>query len=366
MPRSDLWCLGISVALALLATPSVRWVALRVGMVDRPGKRKRHGRPTPLLGGVALYLATVAGYLLLAAADLRTLWLMVGGLGLLVVGLWDDRVGLRARFRLALQLLGAAGLAAAGIHFTWFSWEPANWVISMLWLAGLINAVNCLDCADGAAAGTGAIAALAFYFIASAHGHQAVALMAMALLGGCIGFLAFNFPPASIFLGNAGSTLLGFLLGGLAIAGTAAPDTPALAQAWAAALPVAVPIWDIVLVHWRRYCAGIRGLRALLESTGHDHLPHRLAGLGLTPGQAAVAVYLMTALLALPGVMLSRHQPAALGLAIGITVLGLLTGEWPAGMLIARLSSLLVWPLQAPYGPPTGQARPAVSGKGED
>jgi UDP-GlcNAc:undecaprenyl-phosphate GlcNAc-1-phosphate transferase len=311
--------------LAVGLTLVLRWAAPRLGMLDLPGGRKKHGRPTPLLGGVAVYGAAAGGYSLFAALDARTVWLMGGAFGLLALGLLDDRFGLRARFRLAIQLVGASGIIAGGVHFTWFPWMGANYVISLLWLVGMMNAFNCLDCADGTAAGLAVIASAAFCLIAMAQGHFAVALLAVALLGACAGFLAFNFPPASIFLGDAGSAVLGFLLGGLAIA--ASRGAPAPLQAWMAALPLGLPIWDIVLVHLRRYRAGTRGLRRLLESTGRDHLPHRLAAAGLTRRQVAGTVYLIAALLALPAALLPGGGLPGLVLAVEITLVALVAGE---------------------------------------
>jgi UDP-GlcNAc:undecaprenyl-phosphate GlcNAc-1-phosphate transferase len=307
-------------------------------MVDRPAGRKRHSRPTPLLGGVGVYLAAVGSYALFARLDHRVLWLIAGASVVLVLGLVDDRLALRARFRLAVQLLSAGGIVAAGVHFDWFPWAVANYAVSILWLVGLVNAINCLDCADGIAAGVAAVAAGAFFLVAIANGHFAVALMAIALLGGCMGFLAFNFPPASIFLGDAGSASLGFLLGGLAIASSF--GTSPLQQAWITALPLAIPICDIAMVHLRRYRAGTRNLRDLLESSGRDHLPHRLARLGLGPRQVAATVYLMAVLLAVPAVLMVDHQLVTLPLAVEIALLTLIAGERRFGALVARLSRL--------------------------
>jgi len=304
--------------------------------VDVPTKRKNHARPMPLLGGVAVYLAATTGFLAFTRLNQELGGLIGGACVVLALGLLDDRTALRARFRLGIQVLCAAGLIGAGVHFEWFSWAPANYFVSVLWLVGLMNALNCLDCADGVSIGCAALAGTAFFFIALAHGHFAVAVLAVAVVGGCLGFLTFNFPPASIFLGDAGSTLVGFLLGGLAMASTrgAAP----VPQAWMVGLPLAVPIWDIVLVHLRRYRAGARNVRDLLESAGRDHLPHRLQEAGLRPRQVALAVYLMAALLAAPGVMLAHYQQGTLLLAAEIALLGVLAGERPFGRFIAGLT----------------------------
>jgi UDP-GlcNAc:undecaprenyl-phosphate GlcNAc-1-phosphate transferase len=332
-------CFSVSFLLAVGLTYVLRWLAPRIGMVDRPGPRKNHTRPMPLLGGVAVYFAAVVSYLAFAGGDHRTLWLIAGASVVLAFGLLDDRVPLRGRFRFVIQLLGAGGIVAAGVQFNWFSSAAANRAVSILWLVGLMNAINCLDCADGIAPGVVIIAGGAFCFIALAQGHFAVAMMAAAVSAACAGFLVFNFPPASIFLGDAGSTFLGFLLGALAIASSdgAAPAR----QAWIAALPLGVPVWDIILVHARRYRAGTRSLRALLESAGRDHLPHRLAQAGLSPRQVAVAAYLMAALLAIPGVLVARYQLGTLWLTFEIVFIGFIAGEQRFGGFVAGLSSLM-------------------------
>jgi UDP-GlcNAc:undecaprenyl-phosphate GlcNAc-1-phosphate transferase len=347
MPRltasTYLWPLLVSCAAAAAATFALRWAAPRLGMLDQPDRRKNHARPMPLLGGLAIYLAVALAYLLFGTLNLRTAWLLAGSLLMLAVGLWDDRVGLRARGRLSFQALGAAGMIAVGICFRWFHWAPADYLVSALWLVGLTNAMNCLDCCDGIAAGVAATGAGAFFVIALAGGHASAALIAVSLLGACAGFAVFNFPPASIFLGDAGSTLLGLLLGGLAIESTW--DLSPIAQPCAAALPMAVPVWDIVVVHARRYLRGTRNARALLESTGHDHLPHRLRqmplggppGKPLTARQTAFAVYLMSASLALPTALLIG-RPGGLALMITLAAAALVFGERPFGLVAARLT----------------------------
>jgi len=340
MPGSDRWpyieCVVVSFVLAVVLTAVMRWLSPRIGMVDHPGERKNHSRVTPLLGGVAVYLATVGSYAVLAGMDSRTLWLVGGALGVVVLGVIDDRIGLRARFRLGVQLLAAIGIVASGARFDWFPWAPANYAVSIVWLVGLMNAINCLDCADGIAPGVSAIGAAAFFLIAVGYGHFAVALMAIALLGACVGFLTFNFPPASIFLGDSGSTFLGFMLGALAIASTrtAAP----VQQAWIAALPVGLVIWDITVVHARRYFSGTRGVRSLLESAGLDHLPHRLQELGLNPRQVASAAYLMAVVFAVPAIAVARYGVGSLILAVEVVFIGLVSGERPFGVLVGRLS----------------------------
>ncbi len=327
-------CFAMALLLALGLVAALRWLAPRVGMLDIPAGRKQHGHPMPLLGGLGIFIAAAACLILHGGTDRQTIALVVGAAVVLALGLWDDWRGLRARFRLVVQILSAGGAVTMGAHFEWLPWTAANQVVSVIWLVGMVNALNCLDCADGVAAGAAAVASAAFCAVAIASGHSSMGMLAAGVLGGCIGFLAFNFPPASIFLGDAGSASLGFLLGGLAIASSA--GMPSFHQAWVAALPLAVPICDIALVHLRRYQMGTRNLRDLLESTGRDHLPHRLEQLGLPPRQIAVTAYLMAGLLALPATMVAVDRSTGLTLVAEIAALTLIAGE----RSFARLVSL--------------------------
>jgi UDP-GlcNAc:undecaprenyl-phosphate GlcNAc-1-phosphate transferase len=339
-PEAWAWPLAISFVAAAAGTAALRWAAPRLGMLDRLDSRKNHPRPMPLLGGLAVYLSVVGACLLARSAmgrlGIRPTALLAASFVVLALGLWDDRTGLRARRRLLIQLVCAAGVIAAGVRFAWFGWLPADCLVSALWLVGLANAMNCLDCADGAAAGVAVIGAGALAVIAARNGHAGTELAALAVLAACVGFWVFNFPPASIFLGDAGSTVLGFLLGGLSIEAT--QGFSPLTQAWAAALPVAVPVWDIVLVHARRYRAGAGGLRALLESSGHDHLPHRLRRLGLTPRRAALGVYLMAASLAVPAALLAG-RPHGTAAMMALTLAALVSGERPFGLVLRQRGS---------------------------
>jgi UDP-GlcNAc:undecaprenyl-phosphate GlcNAc-1-phosphate transferase len=342
MLHSELWrylsCGVVSCVLAVALTIFLRWLAPRIGMEDRPDARKDHPRPTPLLGGVGVFLAAVSCYAFFGRLDGRSLWLVAGSLVVLALGVWDDRVGLRARFRLAIQIAAAIAIAAAGFRLQWFAWAPLNWAATLLWLAGVMNAMNCMDSADGIAAGIACVAAAAFAAIALAYGQSAVALMAIAVAGSCLGFLIFNFPPASIFLGDAGSTSLGLLLGSMAI--SASRGAPVPSQILLVGLPLLLPVWDIVLVHLRRWGNGTRGVRALLESAGRDHLPHRLRQAGLRPRQVAVTVYLMTVVCAIPGVLMVYRHLSPLAFAVEIALIGLVVGELPFGAAVARLTRL--------------------------
>ncbi|WP_181813330.1 glycosyltransferase family 4 protein [Gaiella occulta] len=255
-------------------------LAYRVGLLDHPGPRKIHHRPVPLAGGIGVAAAITAG-LLTAGAEPRLLavtWALV------CVGLVDDARGLRARTRLGAQAV--ATLPAVLVYTPSLGApRPLEVVVGLLWTIGVISAINCLDCSDGVAGSVTVAGALALGSLAGWSGPagQTAAVLAAAAAA----FLLFNAPPARCFLGEAGSTLLGFLLAilGLAVA-RAEPPGGGLAAMFAAGAVLAVPVLDFLLVHLRRFRGGCRRLADLMASAATDHLPHRLRRAGLNPGSA--------------------------------------------------------------------------------
>lgn len=274
----------MSFGLALVLVPAARWLAWRTGAVDVPRGHKAHGRPTALLGGPAALLAGVLTIATVRPQDLP--WLAAAG-ALAILGLADDLRGVRASVRLGVELVVCGVLLwSTGTRL----WAPAfvpSWLataLTTLWLVGVVNAANCLDCADGSLSGVGALAALGVAGVAAMVG-QDTWVLALVLAGALAGFAVYNRPPATVFLGDAGSLPVGLWIGWLAI--RTATEQPA-ASTLAALLVVSVPVFDFLAVHarrWRRV-----GLRGLMESVGQEHLPQRLfrwAG----PRRGLVALY---------------------------------------------------------------------------
>jgi UDP-GlcNAc:undecaprenyl-phosphate GlcNAc-1-phosphate transferase len=240
--------------------------------------------------------------------------MMLATLPVMALGLVDDRLDLPSRYRLILQTLVAVGLSIAGVRFHFFPVEALNHVVTVLWIVGVINAMNCLDCADGAAAGTSAVVLGALACLAVGTSHLAVSQAALAGLGAVAGFLIFNFPPAKVFLGDAGSTFLGLICAILVILaeGASKPwQVPLLP------LVLCVPVVDIAWVHVRRYRAGITSIRDLLSSTGKDHLPHRLMARGLSKVACMGVTTLLVALPPLAVYAWTHGQWLGAALALG-------------------------------------------------
>ncbi len=299
----DLWALYLAVfssalAVVLLATPWAMSAARRLGVLDVPSARKVHLQPTPLLGGVAIYAAIWIALLLISRLDLARQYVFLpdttGELALIflstvvliLVGILDDRAtgGIPPWAKLLGQFLAAAIVLAAGVRFHVFGLLPLDLVLTLVWLVGISNAVNFLDNIDGLSAGATAIAAAFFFLLASANGQYLVAIMALAVAGGCLGFLRYNFNPAVIFMGDAGTLFLGFLL---AIIGAKLQPGP---TGWwgllAAVLILILPIFDTTFVTLNRLRTGRR-----VTQGGKDHTSHLLVRRGLPHRQAVLVLY---------------------------------------------------------------------------
>lgn len=299
----DLWALYLAVfssalAVVLLATPWAMSAARRLGVLDVPSARKVHLQPTPLLGGVAIYAAIWIALLLISRLELARQYVFLpdttGELAiiflstvvLILVGILDDHAtgGIPPWAKLLGQLLAAAIVLAAGVRFHVFGLLPLDLVLTLVWLVGISNAVNFLDNIDGLSAGATAIAAAFFFLLASANGQYLVAIMALAVAGGCLGFLRYNFNPAVIFMGDAGTLFLGFLL---AIIGAKLQLGP---TGWwgllAAVLILILPIFDTTFVTLNRLRTGRR-----VTQGGKDHTSHLLVRRGLPHRQAVLVLY---------------------------------------------------------------------------
>ncbi|MDW8308085.1 MAG: MraY family glycosyltransferase [Verrucomicrobiales bacterium] len=313
---------------SFLTLPLWRRACQRIGLVDEPGGRKLHGAPVPLAGGLAVLTGLIvplaagaavllAGWPNLPARDLlvyglgkRAVQLAVIALGALAItalGIFDDRHELRPLPKFLGQLLVALAVAAAGVRVTLFVPNPLfSYAITVLWLLTVINAFNFTDNMNGLCTGLGAIAAGCFAALAALAGHYLVASMAFLICGALLGFLPWNFPRARAFLGDAGSHLVGYLLGVLAILPHFySPETPTRWGALAVLTPLlvlAVPLGDLVRVvlwRWRR------GQPVYVGDT--NHVSHLLVQAGWSPTRAVLCLWLLAAMLG--GLTLLQRLP---------------------------------------------------------
>jgi len=305
---------GLSVGLV----PVAGWIARRNGVIDEPGDRKIHEKPMPRLGGIAVWAAftvvVLAGYFgvphfsripwvethlaapiaLLQEAyrvQARLLALVAGATLVVVVGILDDVLGNRFPVvaKLAGQVLAALVLVAGGIRADFLYYEPFNVAFTVLWVVGITNAFNLLDNMDGLSAGVAFVACFVLLVNAWLLGEFFIALVLVALMGSLLGFLVFNWYPASIFLGDCGSLFIGFVLASLTLLQRYVSH--ASSSYFPVVMPVlvlAIPILDTATVTFIR----IREGRPIYVGDSR-HLSHRLVSLGMRPPLAVVTIYLI-------------------------------------------------------------------------
>ncbi|RMF26027.1 MAG: undecaprenyl/decaprenyl-phosphate alpha-N-acetylglucosaminyl 1-phosphate transferase [Chloroflexi bacterium] len=303
--------------LAIGGTPLARYLAPHLGVIDQPSQRKMHTRPMPRLGGMAIYLTVMA-----AALVLRTRYnihqlvsILLGASWVSFLGVWDDRWGLRPLLKLAGQIAGALFLVLSGIQVNLPLIPPwADVLITVLWLVGITNAFNLLDNMDGLSGGVAAIAAAFFVLLTAFSGQYLVGALSAAVLGACLGFLIYNFNPASIFMGDSGSLFLGFMLAAIGIK-LRFPDNVTFVTWMVPVLVLGLPIFDTTLVVVSRLRRGLNPL----TTPGKDHVSHRLVMAGLTQREAVLTLYLVSGALGVLAIFVTQASVLE-GYAVGGTV----------------------------------------------
>jgi len=308
-----LYILLFSFLLAFLLVRPVRALAWTYGILDVPDSRKLHGQPTPLLGGVAVYLAFLVSLLANSILSPAVLGLLIAATGVMLVSLVDDARPLPAALKLAVLVLATLLIVYSGISLTLFPtrtlWGQAlNVLLTILWVVGITSAMNFLDGMDGLAAGLAALTA-GFLGIIAYQSHQVfLGWVSAALLGSSLGFLPYNFRPgrrATIFLGDAGSHFLGFTLASLAVLGEWAENS--IVDLAAPLLIFGVFTYDMIYITADRVASGrVRSLRQWIEYVGRDHLHHRLAEVLGRPEHAVLFIYAMSCALGLGATLLLR------------------------------------------------------------
>jgi len=292
-------------AAAVGFTPITRRLAFYFGVLDQPSSRKVHQTPTPLMGGLAIYGALVLALVFFSPPFYLVEFgaIIAGTTWLVLVGFVDDRQGMRPWIKMAAQIIAGMVLVAAGIHVRIFGSMILNVALTLFWIVGITNAMNFQDNMDGLAAGITAIASIFFFVMAVQQELSLVSSLAAALAGASVGFLIYNFNPASTFMGDMGSMVLGFLLAVLAI--KLDFKAPAERQIITWMIPVVVlglPIFDTMLVTFTR----LRERRSPVLG-GKDHTSHRLLSLGLNQRVVVLVLYVVCAVLGFTAIQLSKE-----------------------------------------------------------
>ena len=294
-----------AVALSALCTVTVRFGAQRLGYVAKPKSDRWHKRPTAMYGGIAIFLSTTILYLLFVEKTFESNVVMAGSAFLFLVGLVDDYLNIKPYQKLIGQLFGAAIIVGFGLKVPMTGLELVDVGITVFWLVGISNAVNLLDNMDGLAAGIAVIASSALAFGFAANGQYAELTLISIFIGSLIGFLFFNFNPASIFMGDCGSMFIGFLLASSVMIGQAGGRSRSILTILAVpVLILFVPIFDTTLVTVLRKLWGRKASQG-----GRDHTSHRLVALGLSERSAVLMIYAFATAAGVLAILVGRLQP---------------------------------------------------------
>jgi UDP-GlcNAc:undecaprenyl-phosphate GlcNAc-1-phosphate transferase len=304
-----------SLSISYMVTPLMRLIAFKFNIIDDPGGRKTHKEATPLLGGVAIIVAFSVSLIANMLLERGLIVLLCGGIAVALVGLLDDWRGIRAGVKLLIQVLIVIILAYNGMildlfppRTIWGFWM--NLIFTIIWIVGITNAMNFIDGMDGLATGLSAIMATFIGIVAFQTNQPFMGWIAIAILGSCLGFFPFNFrfkSPALIFLGDTGSTFLGFMLAGLAVMGYWSES-----RIVSFANPVLifwVLIFDMIYITIERIATGkVRTVKEWIDYVGTDHLHHRLFYLLGDRWKSVLTIFLFSATLGLSSIALRRAR----------------------------------------------------------
>lgn len=334
-----MYILALIIALlaSFLLTPYVKQLAFRIGAVDRPDKRKVHIHIMPRLGGLAIYLAFLLAVICSLPITRDVLGILLGGTWIVIVGILDDKYSLPAKVKLLGQILAACILVAFDVRIEWlnnpfggyFYLEYLSVPFTIFWVISFINVVNLIDGLDGLAAGVSGIASITVILVAVHQGFFPVATLTAALAGGIIGFIHYNFNPATIFMGDTGSMFIGYMLAAISIFG--AVKSAATIALIVPAIALGLPIMDTAFAILRRYSNG-----KPIFQPDKGHLHHRLLAMGLSQKQAVLLMYAISIILCLAAFVLAEANVYVAAVVIAVIVAAVAIGAKKIGILNDR------------------------------
>ena len=288
-----LWIITLTFLVSVLLTPIVKILANHIGAVDKPDKRKVHTKPTPRLGGLAIFISFVVGYILFLENSIQTTSILIGCLIIVLLGIFDDIKEIKARYKLIVQILAASvvvcyggiylpELSAFGIHLVFGNF---GYPLAILFIVAIINAINLIDGLDGLAAGISSIYFLTISILAfmlKRLGGLDLTL-SLIMLGSTLGFLVYNFNPALIFMGDTGSMFLGYIIAIIALLGYKATTVTSL---FVPMLIILLPILDTILAVLRRILKGEN-----IGAPDKEHIHHQLLKLNKSPRKTVFIMY---------------------------------------------------------------------------
>lgn len=323
--------LAVGFLISFASTPTVIALARKINAIDVPKDSRRiHKKPIPLIGGLAIFYGFIISVLCFAVMEKELMGILIGAVIMVTVGVIDDMRDLNAKVKLLFQIIAAAIVIYFGVDIqyvanpfsAWFGPQYINlglWSIpiTMIWIIGVTNAVNLIDGLDGLAAGVSSIASVALLSMTLLSRNVNAAIVTAALAGAGFGFLPYNFNPAKIFMGDTGSTFLGFVLACISIQGVM--KTYAVVSVAVPVLILGLPIFDTLFAIIRRILK-----RKPIMSPDRGHLHHRLLDMGFSQRQTVTILYTLTSILCLTAVVMA------------------LKGTWRGLLLVLAVVAILI------------------------
>lgn len=308
------WVVGaiaVAMLVTLLMSPLVKNFAYKIGAIDVPkDARRMHKVPTPRLGGLAIFFGFLISIFIFVPITKQLQGILLGAVLIVVLGVVDDITPLNALLKFCVQIVAAIIPVMHGVRISVLSnpnvfsdnpwWRLGSWSIpvTVIWIVAITNSVNIIDGLDGLAVGVSAISSATFLIISLIVAESNVSLVCAAVLGACIGFMPYNMNPAKMFMGDTGSTFLGYILATISIQGLF--KMFAVISFAVPFLILGVPIFDITFAVFRRILHGQNPMQA---DRGHVH--HRLIDMGLNQKQAVATLYVISTILGLSAVVLT-------------------------------------------------------------
>jgi len=309
------WLITFSAVSSFVFVPLAGKLAVRLGVMDIPGGRKDHEAPTPLLGGLAVFCSFILALFINGIITPILITVISASTLILSVGILEDRFGVKEWVRLLAQAAAFVMVAMAGVHLRLFHPTPVgqalNYLLSFLWIVGITNAMNFIDGMDGLCAGISLAISFFLGAIAFLTDQPELGWLSVTLFGAVAGFFPFNFSfrrRAQVFLGDAGSSFLGFVLACLALIGEWSDNDP-LVSFSTPLLIFGILIYDMAYTNISRIVTGkVKGIRELLAFTGHDHFHHRINGILASKNLTVVFLVLVNIVFGLGALALRDAQ----------------------------------------------------------
>lgn len=298
---------GLSFLISYFLVPPVKKLAFKVGALDHPGGRKIHKKVTPYLGGVPIFLGFAIPLLIISKDTRETLPILLGGVIVLAVGVWDDFKKISPLYKVIVEVVASLILIYFGIRIQ-FVGSPLDGLfylgnfsipLTILWVVGVTNAINLIDGLDGLAAGVSVISLFVMAVASLMVGRIEIIPLILILAASTAGFLRYNFHPASIFMGDSGSLFLGFSVAAISVMGTL--KSAATFSLLVPIIILAIPIFDTFLAILRR----ARNRRSIFKPD-REHFHHKLVDFGLSQKQTVIFIYFLNFALGLVGLLTIR------------------------------------------------------------